>query len=181
MQRFRQTVPGFGSNLTRRLIRQRHDQERTTETVENISALGELAMSRILIVDDDPTIRSAVCTWLEDKSFEVVVKDGAESGLDAIGNNTFDLMIIDIFMPHMSGFEAVRVFHQRAPTVPLIAFSGYVFANDHSPAPDFLSVALELGAARCLRKPFTSTTLPTVIETCLSEARAHRKHLGRHP
>ena len=129
-------------------------------------------MSRILIVDDDPTIRSAVCTWLEDKSFEVVVKDGAESGLDAIGNNTFDLMIIDIFMPHMCGFESIRIFHERAPSVPLIAMSGYAFANLDTPAPDFLRMALELGATRCLRKPFTPGALLTVIHECLADVRS---------
>jgi CheY-like chemotaxis protein len=56
-------------------------------------------MSRILIVDDDPLIRSATRTWLENKGFEVVIADGAESGLDALENGTFDLMIVDIFMP----------------------------------------------------------------------------------
>jgi CheY-like chemotaxis protein len=74
------------------------------------------------------------------------------------------------FMPHMRGFESIRIFHERAPAVPLIAMSGYAFANLDSPAPDFLRMALELGAARCLRKPFTSMALLTVINECLAEA-----------
>jgi hypothetical protein len=48
--------------------------------------------------------------------------------------------------------------------------SGYAFANLDASAPDFLRMALELGAARCLRKPFTPTALPTVINECLAEA-----------
>ena len=56
-------------------------------------------------------------------------------------------MIVDIFMPHMRGFESIRIFHERAPTVPLIAMSGYAFANLDSPAPDFLRMALETGNA----------------------------------
>jgi CheY-like chemotaxis protein len=132
-------------------------------------------MSRILIVDDDPTICTAIRAWLEDKGFEVIIADGAEQGLIALENHAFDLMIVDIFMPHMHGFESVRVFHQRAPLVPLIAISGYVFAENRLPAPDFLNMALDLGAARCLRKPFTPTTLLNVIYTCLSEARTRRK------
>jgi CheY-like chemotaxis protein len=136
-------------------------------------------LSRILIVDDDPLICSAIRAWLENKGFEVVVADGAETGLNALENQLFDLMIVDIFMPHMHGFESVRVFHQRAPMVPLIAISGYVFAESRLPAPDFLNMALDLGATRCLRKPFTPTTLLTVIYTCLSEARAHRKNVAR--
>jgi CheY-like chemotaxis protein len=136
-------------------------------------------LSRILIVDDDPLICSAIRAWLQDKDFEVVVADGAQTGLRALDDNVFDLMIVDIFMPHMHGFESVRVFHQRAPTVPLIAISGYVFAESRLPAPDFLSMALDLGATRCLRKPFTPATLLTLIYTCLSEARAQRRNVAR--
>ena len=56
--------------------------------------------------------------------------------------------------------------------MPLIAISGYVFAEQRLPAPDFLSIALELGATRCMRKPFTPKTLLTVIEMCLLETEA---------
>jgi CheY-like chemotaxis protein len=84
-------------------------------------------------------------------------------------------MIVDIFMPHMRGFESIRIFHERAPAIPLIAMSGYAFANLNTPAPDFLRMALELGASRCLRKPFTPVALLTVINECLAEAKAHRQ------
>jgi CheY-like chemotaxis protein len=78
-------------------------------------------------------------------------------------------MIVDIFMPHMHGFESIRTFHERAPTVPLIAMSGYAFGNLDSPAPDFLRMTLELGATRCLRKPFTPAALLSVINECMAE------------
>jgi CheY-like chemotaxis protein len=129
-------------------------------------------VKRILVVDDDPLVCSAIRVWLEERGFAVVVADGGETGLNALDGSTFDLMIIDIFMPHMHGFESVRVFHQRAPSVPLIAISGYVFAEQRIPAPDFLSMALELGATRCLRKPFTPKTLRSVIDICLLESEA---------
>jgi CheY-like chemotaxis protein len=86
-------------------------------------------------------------------------------------------MVIDIFMPHMHGFESIRVFHQRAPTIPLIAISGYVFAEQRVPAPDFLRMALGLGAMRCLRKPFTPKMLLAVIDACLIEQTAARDAL----
>jgi CheY-like chemotaxis protein len=124
-------------------------------------------MKHILVVDDDPLVCCAIRVWLEERGFTVFVADGGETGLKALDGATFDLMIVDIFMPHMRGFESVRVFHQRAPTVPLIAISGYVFAEQRVPAPDFLSMALELGATRCLRKPFTPKTLLAVIDMCL--------------
>jgi CheY-like chemotaxis protein len=137
-------------------------------------------MKRILVVDDDPLICSAVRAWLEESGFAVVIADGGETGLSALDGSTFDLMIVDIFMPHMRGFESVRIFHQRAPKVPLIAISGYVFAEQRMPAPDFLSMALELGATRCLRKPFTPKTLLAVIEMCLLDSASLRlKIVGR--
>ncbi len=132
-------------------------------------------MPCILVVDDDPLVSSAIRSWLELRGFAVVVADDGISGLNALDRSTFDLMIIDIFMPHMRGFESIRVFHQAAPAVPLIAISGYLFAQPDSPTPDFLRMALDLGASRCLRKPFTSTTLLSVIDECLLEAQRLRK------
>ena len=131
-------------------------------------------MPRILLVDDDPLVRTAVRTWLERAGHEVVTADCGVTGLNALQRGNFELMIVDIFMPHMRGFESVRVFHQAAPQIPLIAISGYVFAEKRSPAPDFLAMALELGAARCLRKPFLPSTLLAVIDACLQEYAARQ-------
>ena len=135
-------------------------------------------MTRILVVDDDPLVTNAIRAWLESRGFEITTADGGDTGLAALENATFDLMIVDIFMPHMHGFESIRVFHQHSPLVPLIAISGYVFAEERSPAPDFLRMALELGAARCLRKPFSPTTLLAMIDACLAEAAEHKKRLS---
>jgi CheY-like chemotaxis protein len=129
-------------------------------------------MQHILVVDDDSLVCRAIEIYLERHNFEVVVADGGEAGLRALEGVAFDLMIVDIFMPHMRGFESIRIFHERAPSVPLIAMSGYAFANLSSPAPDFLRMALELGASRCLRKPFTPAALQMAIDECLSEAQS---------
>ena len=129
-------------------------------------------MIRVLIVDDDPMVCAAIEIYLERHGFDVTIADGGEAGLRALEDAGFDLMLVDIFMPHMRGFESIRVFHERAPTVPLVAMSGYAFANLDSPAPDFLRMALDLGAARCLRKPFTPGALLAVVNECLAEARS---------
>ena len=129
-------------------------------------------MTRVLVVDDDPMVCMAIEISLERHGFEVLIADGGDTGLRALQGAAFDVMIVDIFMPHMRGFESIRIFHERAPQIPLIAMSGYAFANLDSPAPDFLRMALELGAARCLRKPFTPAALLTVINECLADARS---------
>jgi CheY-like chemotaxis protein len=127
-------------------------------------------MTRILVVDDDESVCQSIRALLKRNGFEVTTADCAETGLLALDRWSFDLMIVDIFMPHMHGFESVRIFHQRMPRVPLIAISGYAFAEADSMAPNFLSLAIELGAWRCLRKPFMSAALLFVIKECLAEA-----------
>lgn len=128
-------------------------------------------MPRILVVDDDPMVCAAIEVCLKRKGFDVTVADGGEAGMVALEDRSFDVMLIDVFMPHMSGFESIRIFHERAPDIPIIAMSGYAFANAER-APDFLRMTLELGAARCLRKPFTPEALLATVNECLSRSTA---------
>jgi CheY-like chemotaxis protein len=129
-------------------------------------------MPRILVVDDDPMVSMAIELCLARQGYQVTVAEGGASGLRALEGSKVDLMIVDIFMPHMRGFESIRIFHERAPKIPLIAMSGYAFANLDSPAPDFLRMALELGATRCLRKPFTPAALMMVINECVVDTQS---------
>ncbi|WP_027547589.1 response regulator [Bradyrhizobium sp. WSM2254] len=133
---------------------------------------GTENLRHILVVDDDPIVCMAIEVYLQRNHFRVTTAEGGEVGLRALEHDHFDLMIIDIFMPHMRGIESIRIFHERAPAIPLIAMSGYAFVNLNSPAPDFLRMALELGAARCLRKPFTPLALLAAIKDCLAEHRS---------
>ena len=140
-------------------------------------------MRRILVVDDDRHTRLAIGIWLKQCGFRVAITDGGESGLAALNDGTFDLMIVDVFMPNMRGFELIRVFHSHAPTVPLIAISGYAFSGPETDDPACFRMALSLGATRCLRKPFRPATLLGVIDECLSDAEQGRKYaaaLRRH-
>src|SRR3954454_15470637 len=130
-------------------------------------------MPRILVVDDDPMVGATIEVLLQRQGFDVTLTDGGETGLAALETQSFDVMLVDIFMPHMRGFESIRIFHERAPAVPLIAMSGYAFASSaspspDSPSPDSLRMALELGPTRCLRKPFTPDALLTTIRECIA-------------
>lgn len=134
-------------------------------------------MPRILVVDDDPMVSLAIEVCLQRQGMDVTIADGGEAGMRAIAAGAFDVMIVDVFMPHMRGFESVRMFHERAPDVPLIAMSGYAFANADTASPDFLRMTLELGATCCLRKPFTPKALLAAVNDCLSKVAAgpHRQ------
>ena len=133
-------------------------------------------MRRILVVDDDLHVGQAMRLWLKHRGFRVSTADSGPGGLAELDNASFDLMIVDVFMPNMRGFEAIRLFHQRAPTVPLIAISGYAFADADTSGAEFLRLATRLGATRCLRKPFKPLTLLNVIDECLAQAEPQRRH-----
>ena len=128
-------------------------------------------MPRVLVVDDDPLVCKTIEVCLTRKGFEVTVADGGEAGMRALEAADFDVMLIDVFMPHMRGFESIRMFHERKPDVPVVAMSGYAFANAER-APDFLRMTIELGAACCLRKPFTQDALLTVVHQCITSPEA---------
>ena len=130
-----------------------------------------IIVPRVLVVDDDPMVCVAIELCLTRQGFEVTVADGGEAGMRALESSEYDVMLIDVFMPHMRGFESIRMFHERRPDVPIVAMSGYAFANTER-APDFLRMTIELGAACCLRKPFTPNALLTTINECLNKPKA---------
>jgi CheY-like chemotaxis protein len=129
-------------------------------------------MARILVVDDDPMVCEAIEVCLQHQGFDVTVANGGEEGIRALEASAFDVMLVDIFMPHMRGFESIRAFHERAPQTPLVAMSGYAFADIEPPSPDFHKMALELGATFCLRKPFTPKVLLAALNECLTRPSA---------
>jgi CheY-like chemotaxis protein len=126
-------------------------------------------MSRVLVVDDDTAVRTVIQTVLEREGFDVVLAKDGTSGIAAIQRNAFDVVIVDIFMPGMDGLETIRVFNKYAPSVPVIAISGFLFRGTSTPAPDFLSMATKLGAAYSLHKPFRPNDLLRVVEACLGD------------
>jgi CheY-like chemotaxis protein len=119
-----------------------------------------IIVPRVLVVDDDPMVCVAIEVCLTRKGFEVTVADGGEAGMRALEAGDFD---------------SVRLFHERRPEIPIVAISGYAFANTER-APDFLRMAIELGAACCLRKPFTPDALLTSVNQCLTTPKASARH-----
>jgi CheY-like chemotaxis protein len=111
----------------------------------------------------------------------VTIADGGTNGLVALDTSNFDLMIVDVFMPHMRGFDSIRLFHRRVRSVPLVAISGYAFSDFEMSGADFASLAATLGATRCLRRPFRPATLLKVIDERWSAAEPHRKYVAPCP
>src|SRR4051794_18838537 len=99
-------------------------------------------MARVLVIDDDVTIRATIQAVLELHGFEVVLAEGGSAGLKALRGGGYDLVIVDVFMPNMDGFETIKLMRELDPTMPIIVVSG--FGRAKSSSPDFLSMATKL-------------------------------------
>jgi CheY-like chemotaxis protein len=122
-------------------------------------------MDRILVVDDEKPVREALAALLRQEGYRVVVAESGHVAVEAIEAFTFNFIIVDIFMPEMNGLETIKVFRGSAPSVPIVAMSGYA-AGSGFVDNDFFRTAMEFGATCCLRKPFTREQLLDAIEFC---------------
>jgi CheY-like chemotaxis protein len=126
-------------------------------------------MTRVLVIDDDKSVCIAIETLLRRQNYVAVVADSGELGSKTFEASNFDVVMVDIFMPGMDGLETIKAFRRRAPTVPIVAMSGFRFRSSIASAPDFLGMATKLGATCCLRKPFGSWQLMAAIDVCLGD------------
>jgi CheY-like chemotaxis protein len=122
-------------------------------------------MARILVVDDEVSVRLTIKTILEREGNAVVLAECGHDGADAIEAYAFDMAIVDIFMPGMNGIETIRTFRQCAPGLPIVAMSGQNSVGSAG-SPDFFRMALDLGAVCCLRKPFRPADLLAAVDAC---------------
>jgi len=122
-------------------------------------------MDRILVVDDEKPVRDALAALLRQEGYRVVVAESGHVAVEAIEAFTFDFIIVDIFMPEMNGLETIKVFRRNAPSVPIVAMSGYASGSGFIDN-DFFRIAMEFGATCCLRKPFMREQLLDAIAFC---------------
>jgi DNA-binding response OmpR family regulator len=126
-------------------------------------------MTRVLVVDDDRSVGAAIKAVLEVGGFEAVHVLDCTSGLAAIEQADFQVIMVDLFMPGIDGLETIKAFRSRNTAVPIIAISGFTPRDGHAPAPDFLGMATKLGATRSLAKPFRPSELLQAVKACLDQ------------
>ena len=104
-------------------------------------------MSRILIVDDEASIREVLSTFLEDIGYETKAVPDGENAINWLRHEKPDLILLDVRMPGMSGIEVLKNARQLYPDMPVIMISGYA---DEDQARE----ALQEGAYDFFLKPF---------------------------
>ena len=80
---------------------------------------------RILVVDDDEDVRDALKMTLEYEGYECLFARSGREGLDLIGAESLDLVLLDVKMPGMDGLEVLRRMRERGDAVPVIVISGH--------------------------------------------------------
>jgi CheY-like chemotaxis protein len=127
-------------------------------------------MTRILVIDDDDAVRSAVKLILETNNYEVVAACDGREGIKTASQD-IDLVICDLFMPQMDGIETIRILRETKPQLPLIAMSGSMSRNKDPAAPDYLSMAGKFGAVFKLQKPFRPNELLDMVRRATAEGK----------
>ncbi len=120
-------------------------------------------MARILLIDDDDSLRTMLRLTLSHFGHTVIEARNGKEGLDLFPNAGADLVITDIVMPEKEGIEVLMVLLKVKPTVKIIAMSG----GGRGSAADYLRIASQLGAAKVLTKPFLNETLMAAINELL--------------
>jgi DNA-binding NtrC family response regulator len=127
-------------------------------------------MASILVIDDDRAVLATVKILLERAAHAVEAVDNSHTGLQLLEARSFDLLIVDIFMPGVDGFETMKLVHRSRPHMPVIVMSGQQFALASERRPDFLHMATRLGAVSGLQKPFKPSELLAAVNGSLSSS-----------
>ncbi|HJX92990.1 MAG TPA: response regulator transcription factor [Pyrinomonadaceae bacterium] len=120
---------------------------------------------RILVADDDPAILRLVSTILEKENFTVVAaRDGREAYKILQGDPDFTAAILDVVMPHISGFELVRFMKtdDRLKRIPVMMMTA-------EQDPKLSSDSFSAGAVVFLPKPFTTAQLQIMLQMLIGK------------
>ena len=116
----------------------------------SLKKADKIEMSTILIIEDDMDVRDMIQNLLERHGHEVLLAEDGVQGMEAFAASEPDMVITDLYMPHMKGDEAIRQIRQVNADIKILAISG---GGDCSPDTQ-LKKARGIGATETLKKPF---------------------------
>jgi DNA-binding response OmpR family regulator len=113
----------------------------------------------VLVIDDDDPTREALQASLSALGYRVTGATDGEAAMQIVATDPPIAVVLDLYMPGMDGFEVMSALKKAAPGVPVIVISGGMPGR----SGDLLPLALDLGAAAILRKPFQIEELDEII------------------
>jgi len=127
--------------------------------------------ARILVVDDDPMVRRS-CERILGEEYALTLVESGEAGLAALGSaSTFDLALVDLKLPDISGLDFLRKAPDAFPDLPIIIITGYSTIKS-------AVEAIKMGAFDYVAKPFNPDELAAAVEKALRERRLLRDYRG---
>jgi two-component system phosphate regulon sensor histidine kinase PhoR len=115
---------------------------------------------RILVVDDELTVCKSIRQVLIREDCEVDMAQSGEEALRKEAEKPYDVMIVDLMMPGLSGLDLLKMLKARNPKARIIMVTGY-------PTMKNTLQAMQLGAMDFLPKPFLPTTLRNLVASAL--------------
>jgi len=122
------------------------------------------ALANILIVEDDATIAAAFARTLQDSGYNVEICESAEAAQARISARSFDLMLLDLWLPNMSGLDFLKSLNGGADRLKVITISG---GGPGRSLENALTISEIHGAEAALIKPVTSDELLSAISDAL--------------
>jgi two-component system chemotaxis response regulator CheY len=122
---------------------------------------GEVALATILIVDDDAFVRTLLRDVLEGRGHALLEAEDGRAALDVLGDREPQLVLLDLFMPRLSGMEALAMMRERWPGARVLVISSL-------DSERLVSEALEAGAAGFITKPFHPVEITTAVDRALA-------------
>ena len=126
-------------------------------------------MARILVIDDQEHIRFIIKSLLTRDNHEIELAKNGKVGLQLVKSGQFDLVITDVVMPEMDGFEVIAGLKKLAPDIGLIVMSGGGVKLDME---NLLVMATYMGADRAISKPLDFTRLQVAVREVLAARKA---------
>jgi len=120
-------------------------------------------MRTVLVVDDDPGVLECLVSILERFDYRVIRMESAGAALKAVSEGaTFDLALVDIYMPGMNGLELVRELKHARPSLPVIMLTGNASLETYC-------AASALGVDKYVLKPLRARELGQMVAEMLQE------------
>jgi|GEM_PF-106762 len=132
-------------------------------------------MARILVIDDEPSVRDLLNSMLSNEGYEVMEAANGEMAIKLLHERPADLVVTDLIMPEKEGIETIMDLRRDFPDVKIIAMSGGGIIE----AQDYLGMALGMGAHRVFEKPFRVADMLNAVRELLALPRKGLEEYGR--